>query len=366
MIKFILNFKKRHIFTTIDLHNSLNASKRLKSLLFNLFMLQLTCATQMTSWQPADDHNFPMCQQNNEIMELSRIISQLAMANHQLASVHNATLARVEALHLELSKDRQDRKISTNSSEIRNDSFRKKLSDTEETIEREEVQRLEQRVVRLEELLAESSAEQCKQRDSRQDNKLHSRIERLENLLKTRDINNQSRSVESHCESSEQQTDNIFDIINKVPEDCGDNQRKSSREEVIDVYRYCNAYSNDFEIIVPTIDKIFDSTNIDKMRRRRARLKDDEQNLTTRNLASEEILKLSEEIERLKTDRVEDQNTNERLLRNLADQKTVIKKLNVDYEVWYMKAFDFKNSKKESLNNLYLTIKMLLYNYRII
>jgi len=285
----------------------------------------------MTDWQPADNHNFSMYQQNNEIMELSRIISQLAMANHQLASVHNATLARMEALYLELSKDRQDRKVSTNSSEIRDDSLRIRLSDTEEIIEREEAQRLEQRVVRLEKLLAENSVEQCKQRDSRQDNKLHSRIERLESLLKTRDIKDQSRSVESHCESSEQQTNNIiFDVVNKVP---GDNQRKNTREEMVDVYRYCNAYSDDFEIIVPTINKNSDSANIDKMRRRRARLKDDEQNSTTRNLTSEEILKLSEEVERLKIDRMEYQSTNERLLCNLADQKTVIEKLNVDYEV---------------------------------
>ncbi|XP_025266487.1 putative protein tag-278 isoform X2 [Camponotus floridanus] len=289
---------------------------------------QLTCATQMTGWQPTDNHNFPMYQQNNEIMELSRIISQLAMANHQLASVYNATLARMEASYLELSKDRQDRKNSTNSSEIRDD-FQKRLSDSEEIIEREEAQRLEQRVIRLEKLLAENSVEQSKQRDSRQDNKLQSRIERLENLLKTRDIKDQSRSVELHCESSEQQTNNIvFDVVNKIP---GDNQRKNAREEMVDV-RYCNAYSDDFEIIVPTINKNSDSANIDKMRRRRARLKDDEQNSTTRNLTSEEILRLSEEVERLKIDRMEYQSTNERLLCNLADQKTVIEKLNVDYE----------------------------------
>lgn len=286
----------------------------------------------MTDWHPADGHNFPMYQQNNEIIELSRIISQLAMANHQLANVHNATLTRVEALYLELSKDRQDRKISTNSSEICDDSLRKRLSDTEEIIEKEEAQRLEQRVVKLERLLAANSVEQCKQRDSRQDSKLRSRIERLENLLKTRDIKDQSRFVESRCESSEQQI--AFDVVNKELEDCGGNQRRRAREEeVVDVYRYCNAYSDDFEIIVPTIDKNSDSTNIDQMRRRRTRLKDDEQNSTMRNLASEEILRLSEEVERLKVDRVEYQSANERLLCNLADQKTVIEKLNVDYEV---------------------------------
>lgn len=296
-----------------------------------LFILQLTCATQITGWQPADGHNFPMYQQNNEVMELSRIISQLAMANHQLASAHNATLARMEALYLELSKDRQDRKqkISTEPSEMLDDTLRKRLSDPEGAIEREETRRLEQRVVRLERLLAASSAEQCKQRD---DSKLRSRIERLESLLKTRDTKNRSRSVESRCESSEQQTSDIaIDAVSEVPEDdCGDNQ--GAREEMVDIYRYCND-SDDSEITVPRIKENSDSASIDKMRRRRARLRDDEQSSTTKNPAGEEIVRLSEEVERLKADRLEYQSANERLLCSLADQKTLMEKLNEDYEV---------------------------------
>lgn len=288
----------------------------------------------MTGWQPADTHNFPMYQQNNEVMEFSRIISQLAMANYQLASAHNATLSRMEALYLELSKDKQDQKIASNPSEIRDDILRTRLSNTEEAVEREETRRLEQRVVRLERLLATSSVEQCKQRSSREDSKLRSRIERLENLLKTRDTKDRSGSVESHRDSLEQQTSNIvIGAVSEVPEDCGDNQRERSREEMVDVYRYCNAYSDDSEMIVPKIDEILGSANIDKMHRRRVRLRDDEQNSTTRNLASEEIIRLSEEIERLKTDRLEYQNANERLLCNLTDQKTLMEKLNLDYEV---------------------------------
>lgn len=284
----------------------------------------------MTGWQPADSHNFSMYQQNNEIMELSRIISQLAMANHQLVSAHNATLARMETLYLELSKGRQDRKqkISTETSEIRDDILQKRVSDTEEAIEREETRRLEQRVVRLERLLATSSAEQCKQRE---DSKLRSRIERLENLLKTRDTNDRSRFAESRCESSEQQSEIIMDAVSKVPEDDCDNQ--GAREEMIDVYRYCNDASDDSEITVPRIEETSDSASIDKMRRRRARLRNDEQSSTTRNLASEEILRLSEEVERLKADQLEYQSVNKRLLYSLADQKTLMEKLNEDYEV---------------------------------
>ncbi|XP_070158665.1 myosin heavy chain, cardiac muscle isoform isoform X2 [Polyergus mexicanus] len=275
------------------------------------------------------DENQPRSQ-NNEVMELSRIISQLAMANHQLASAHNVILARMEALYLELSKDKQDEKIATNPSEIRDDILRKRLSNIEEAVEKEETRKLEQRVVRLERLLAASSAEQCKQRNSRENSKLRSRIERLENLLKTRDTKDPS---ESHCESSKQQTSNIIiDVVNKVPEDYGDNRRERTREGMIDAHRYCNGYSDDSEITVPRIDETSDSANMDKMRRRRARLRDDEQSSTMRNLGSEEIMRLSEEVERLKTDRLEYQSANERLLCNLADQKTLMEKLNLDYE----------------------------------
>ncbi|XP_050464364.1 interaptin isoform X2 [Cataglyphis hispanica] len=316
----------------------------------------LTCATQMTGWQPADTHNFPMYQQNNEVMEFSRIISQLAMANHQLASAHNATLSRMETLYLELSKDKQDQKIASNPSEIRDDILQTRLSNTEEAVEREETRRLEQRVVRLERLLATSSVEQCKQRSSREDSKLRFRIERLENLLKIRDAKDRSGSVESHRESLEQQTSNIvIDAVSEVPEDCGDNQRERTREGMVDVYKYCNAYSDDSEMIVPRIDEISDSANIDKMHRRRVRLRDDEQNSTTRNLASEEIIRLSEEIEKLKTDRLEYQNANERLLCNLTDQKTLMEKLNLDYEelkARYVMVEDNLHEYKQKYNEL--------------
>ncbi|XP_029175159.1 centromere-associated protein E isoform X2 [Nylanderia fulva] len=308
----------------------------------------VTCATQMTGWQPADGQNFSMYQQNNEIMELSRIISQLAMANHQLASAHNATLARMETLYLELSKDRQDRKqkVSTEASEI----LQKRVPDTEEVIERKETRRLEQRVVRLERLLAASSAEQCKQRE---DSKLRSRIERLENLPKTRDAKDRSRSGELRRESSEEMSEAVMDAVSEVLEDECDNQ--GVKKEVVDVYRYCNDASDDSEITVPRIEENSDSASIDKMRRSRARLRNDEQSSTTENLTSEEILRLSEELERLKTDRLEYQSANETLLCSLADQKTLMEKLNADYEelkVRYVMAEDNLHEHKQQYDGL--------------
>ncbi|XP_011634425.1 interaptin isoform X2 [Pogonomyrmex barbatus] len=281
----------------------------------------LTCTAQMTGWQSADGHDPSMCQQNNE-MELSRIISQLAMANHQLASAQNATLARMEALYLELSKDRANRKqkISTENLEICENVPQKGLQNTHKN-QREETRRLEQRLVRLERLLATSSLGHCKQ-CLQEDNKLRSRTE---NLLKIQDTNNEkfdSKSMELCCESSEQRTD-----------DCGEN--RGATRIGTDIHSYYSAHSDDFETNIPRIDENSCSTkNVDlaKVRIRRIRLRDDEQEPSTRNSVNEEVFKLSEEIERLKTIQLEYQNANERLLYDLTDQKNLMEKLNVDYE----------------------------------
>ncbi|XP_018356561.1 PREDICTED: putative leucine-rich repeat-containing protein DDB_G0290503 isoform X1 [Trachymyrmex septentrionalis] len=303
----------------------------------------LTCAAQMTGWQSADSYDHPMCQQNNEIVELSRIISQLAMANHQLASTHSATLARMETLYLELSKDRENRKqkISTENLEICGDIPRKRLYD--ENIENEETRRLEQRVLRLEELLATSSFEQCKQhRHLQEDNKLHFRTERSEDLLKTQDTKNEnscSSSTESRCESSEQRSSHIVtDVIGEIPDDFGDHRGTASKET--DFHIYCGAHSDDSVTNIPTLDEnsCSLSVDLDKVRRRRARLRNDAQD-SIRNSASEEIFmkdkeifKLSEEVEKLKANRLKFQSANERLLCNLTDQKNLVEKLSVNYE----------------------------------
>ncbi|XP_011879005.1 PREDICTED: myosin-2 heavy chain isoform X2 [Vollenhovia emeryi] len=286
----------------------------------------LTCATQMTGWQSADSHDPLMCQQNNEIVELSRIISQLAMANHQLASAHTATLARMESLYLELSKDREDRKrkITTENPERCEDVSRKRLQ--AEDVQKEEMRRLEQRVVKLEKLLATYSPGQCEQRVCSQgDSKLRSRTETSENSFKTRD--SCSRSAESRCESTEQTSHVVIDAISEVPDDCG-----TTRKET-DVQICCSTYSDDSETNIPRLDENSCSMNVDldKVLRKRARLRDDEQD-PMRNPANEELFKLSEEVERLKADRLEFQSANERLLRSLTDQRNLVEKLGTDNE----------------------------------
>lgn len=281
--------------------------------------MQLTYPRQITGWQCADDHNFAMCHQYNEIVELSRIVSQLAVTNHQLASTHNATLARMETLYLELSKHRENQKrdICAEVLETCDDVLRKRLRDAIEDVGREETRRLEQRVVRLERLLATNSIGQCKQRDLQEDNteKSRSKIERLE---KADDC---SRCAsKSRCELSKQETTEVPDVCD------GD--------EETDVCR-CNV--RDSEINVPRIeDEDSCSANVDlnNTRRRRARLRlDSEQNSTTRDSASEEVLRLSREVERLRIDRMKRDNSNERLLCRLAGQKNQMEKLSADYEV---------------------------------
>lgn len=290
-------------------------------------MLQLTCATQMTGWQSADGSHDPLMCQQNEIVELSRIISQLAMANHQLASAHSATLARMEALYLELSKGRGDRKISTENLEICEDVPRKRLQDKE----KEEIRRLEQRVVRLEKLLATCSSGQCKQQCFQEDSSLRSEIETSKNPL-TRDTKNEnscSKSTESCCESTEQRTNYVaIDTISEVPDDCG-TTRKETDGQIC-----CSVHSDDSETNILRLDgdSCFMNVDLDKVRKKRAKLRNDEQD-PMRNPASEEIFKLSEEVERLKADRLEFQSANERLLRSLTDQNNLVEKLGVDYEV---------------------------------
>lgn len=309
----------------------------------------------MTGWQSADGHDRTMCQQHNEIVELSRIISQLAMANHQLASTHSATLVRMEALYLELSKDRENRKqkISVENVEVCDDVPRRRLQD--ESIESEEMRRLEHRVLGLEKLLATGSFGQCKHRCLQEESKPRSRTERSKNSLKTGDTKNESfcsRSAESRYESSEsERTSHVaMDAISEVP----DGRGRGATSKETDIHLCGSAHSDDSETNTPTLDENSCSVNVDldKVRRRRARFRDEQDSM--RNPASEETFRLSEEIKRLQADRLEFQSANERLLCSLTEQKSLVEKLDVDYEVRSRsKTFSSKVSRKNNLDCLH-------------
>jgi len=279
----------------------------------------------MKGWQSADDHVSSMYEQSSEVMELSRIISQLAMANHQLANAHNATLTRMEALYLESSKAKENRKQTTSReiSETYDDILWKRLQNTDESIETEETRRLEQRIVRLERLLARGFTEECEQKNSEENSKLHFRIEKLDSLI--RDANNEDYSTRSagSCPLAEQRTNRI--MIDT------DNCDKDIIKEEENIYRYCSAHSDDSEMNVPMVNKsTCSSIDLDKVNRKWTRLRNNEYNLTIDNISTtEKILKLSEEIEKLTDDKLK----SERLLCSLADQKNLMEKLSVDYEV---------------------------------
>ncbi|XP_012534673.1 cytadherence high molecular weight protein 2 isoform X2 [Monomorium pharaonis] len=289
----------------------------------------------MTGWKSVDGHDHLMCQQSNEIVELSRIISQLAMTNHQLVSAHNATLKRMEALYLELSKDRKVclQNISAENLEVCENASQQRLQNKD--IEKGEMQKLEQRIVKLEELLMASSFEQCKQQYLQENSKVLSRTERSENSLKKRDIKNKnscSKSAESHCESSKQQSNYItIDAIDKVSDNCDDDQAIIEKE--MDVYMCCSAHSDDSTINIPRLNKNSYSMNVnlDNVHKECTKLRDDKQD-PMRNLMNKEVFTLSEEVERLKVDQMEFQGANEKLLCSLTNQKNLVDKLGVDYE----------------------------------
>ncbi|XP_011137163.1 myosin-2 heavy chain isoform X2 [Harpegnathos saltator] len=300
---------------------------------------QLTYATQMTGWQAADGHGPPTYQQNNEVMELSRVISQLAMANHQLACAHNATLARMEALYLELSKEREHRKraIFAGNSATCDDVLSRRLRDEPEeaVVERDDARRLEQRVVKLESLLATGWPRQCdKQRESREDDRLRSRIDRLESWTRTRDStkddNDDDEDERSRRKKSRCERDASGEPLN------ADEDQGATTDETDEARGCCDVCSGNGETSVPRIDGGRPrSANVDwdKPRRRRARSRgDEEQDSMRSSAAEEEVLRLSEEIERLRVERSECQGANERLLGSLADQKNLVAKLSGDYE----------------------------------
>lgn len=287
-----------------------------------MHVLQLTCAAQMAGWQTVDDnHRQPMSQQNNrtEVMELLRIISQLAMANNQLANAHNAILTRIEALYgLELLEDKENRKrtISTEGLETFNDICRKGSQDVEQkVIEMKKMPRLEQRI-RAENLSVDSFIRQCKQIDSQDNDTLNSERQRLEmqemnndkcsQTIKSCDISSGFLNNHEKCSSLERQiTHTVIDAANKIFEDNGERQHVIKETADDDDCKSFNTCFDHIEMNVPKMDKdiqvYFTSGDLhsDEVRRRYVRLPDDGQNLI-RNPSDEEIFKLSGDIEDLK------------------------------------------------------------------
>ncbi|XP_043680395.1 cytoskeletal protein Sojo isoform X2 [Vespula pensylvanica] len=272
---------------------------------------QMTYATRTTDWRTVGEpNNSSLRLQHRENMELSQIILQLAKANQQLANAHTTALAQLEGLYLELQREKSSQKIISNNNELTpsNIASRKRLTGQE--------------------LKGESNEEE---EDLRR--KLERRIDRLESFVSDR----------SNCLREEQR--NIFQ--DRVPHRVElDKSNESSTEQSFSrINRHyreymANSQEGDTTIVrnnenrgVTETTRSSSSMNSDKIIERRTRSYDRHDQEHVDRFTNDEILQLFEEIRALKADKIEYQNTNERLNANIAEQKIYIEKLCKDYEL---------------------------------
>ncbi|XP_066603050.1 putative leucine-rich repeat-containing protein DDB_G0290503 isoform X2 [Prorops nasuta] len=294
----------------------------------------------MTGWQV--DPSF--AQQHQHHHELTRIISQLATANQQLATAHASALTHLESLYLELAKERDSRKRFEELSKVL-----QRLSDADRTIgeneedlverkdckdnpqlelrefqregikdETEELENFRQRLeaeaeetknengrhkfrlAKLEEILERQDSSRSRYSSDEEERRIRRRVERLDSVVKTTEYNN---------DNTHTLTDSCETINSKVEESA-----VNVPEKVINLV--------DASCFVPhEIQSEASLTTVD-----------DSLSEANRQMTAE-ILRLSREIERLKADRLGYENLNKKLINDLEDQKNMIKKLNFDYEI---------------------------------
>ncbi|XP_017888682.1 putative leucine-rich repeat-containing protein DDB_G0290503 [Ceratina calcarata] len=277
----------------------------------------LTYAAQMTGWQTAEGHGPPSFPQYQEAMELSKVVSQLAMANQQLASAHTATLAHLEALYVELRKLRETRR-KTGSSETLDETLKKRLT-VEHHEEDDESRRIESRVDRLENLLI-GEQRTISQEDG--DRKLRLRIERLESIVKSRGLDRficdsleDRRSVcgETTCSRLPSSIDvPELDFKTRIS---NDEARTMSRISVTQNEQGTEWVANDetdsqANLHLENTKKT--ESNVEELRR--------------------SVIRLTDEVERLEAERLEYQGETKRLANDLVVQKALVKKLKKDNE----------------------------------
>ncbi|CAK9830074.1 hypothetical protein ANTRET_LOCUS7312 [Anthophora retusa] len=319
----------------------------------------LTYAAQMTGWQTAEGHSPSFSQQHQQAMELSKVISQLAMANQQLASAHTSTLAHLEALYVELEREREYRRHVV-SSETPDEALKKRLSieQEQEDEDEEEKRRIEARIERLENLLTDSvDTCQNRQRNLRQeeDRKLRSRIERLENLIKSRGSNRDDErqrftivcdSMEAENSSECRQIDDVecnrLPNCTDVPEDKFKTQISMDDEvRTMSIPRISVRREEDHA--PGGMDRSTVNLHLEKSGdKERGRDGEEEQRLVV-----EEVLRLSEEVERLKAERLEYTSENKRLGKELDVQKALVNKLTKDYQESTVRHEEVESSLKE-------------------
>lgn len=274
---------------------------------------------QMTGWQTAERHGpSSFSQHRQEAMEFSRAISQLAMANQQLASAHTSTLARLEELYKELRKEQERARRGSSSDEAASKRLTGRSSDDEER------QRLELRIDRLESLLVESWDGRRRSPRLEEDERLRCRTDRLEGNSSGPDdpLQEHASAMETPEPRMDQRTDDIDAARDRVPSiDLSERHLKCQHvaDAVADGYRTNSirrAHSDAATGRDHETDRPRHLENCDTGA-------EDEQS---------EVDKLMEEIERLKAERSEDRSANRRLASELDQQKALVAKLTEDCE----------------------------------
>lgn len=277
---------------------------------------------QMTGWQTAERHGPSLSQHHQEAMEFSRAISQLATANQQLASAHTVTLAHLEELYKELRNERDHRRRGGSTLE---DTPRKRATTERASDDEERGRRLELRLDRLENLLTENwDGSQGRQRNPRQEEekKLRSRVDRLE--LKGSEGGRRERDTDRRTNDTDAGHDRVSSI--DLPE--RDFKCQHAADATGDEYRTSSIHRIRSDEGTPDeTDRSMLDLHLEKRESGAGRARDEEE-----QAESSEVNKLSEEIGRLKAERLEYHCENERLRAELDEQRASVKKLTEDYE----------------------------------
>lgn len=301
----------------------------------------------MTGWQTAEGHG-PSFSNHQETMELWKMISHLSKANQQLVSAHTATLANLEALYVELAREKKVRRRAATSDTV-DEALKKRLTMEQERVDEdeEERRRMEDRVERLENLLADSwDGYQCRQRDaSRQekDRKLRSRVERLEAMVKSRELDKEDerQGFANICDSTRNQGSHcrriIDDLCDKLPsgiEVVPEREFKITSDEArTKSISRVNAGHVEGQLegsrSKDETDCLMKRLHLEEPKEQERRISDEEEGSFDRK----EVIRLLEKVESLKAERLEYRNENERLAKDLAEQRAIARKLTKGYEV---------------------------------
>ncbi|XP_078038975.1 uncharacterized protein LOC144471105 [Augochlora pura] len=314
----------------------------------------------MTGWQTAERHGPSLLPHHQEAMEFSRAITQLATANQQLATAHTATLAHLEELYRELRNERE-RRLRRGGAEragegggegfgaegdggrgrgpgeaLLEDTPRKRPATERTNDDVEERHKLELRIDRLENLLTDNcDYSQGRQRNSRQEEekKLRSRIDRLD----SKESDDRRECATDRQEGSMNRREPVADRrINdadagsgRVPSiDLPERDFKCQRasDAIGDEYRTSSIHRIRSDDGTPdeTDRSMLDLHLVERDSGGGCPMDEEEQTLGT------EVNKLSEEIARLKAERLEYHCANERLRGELDEQRAAVEKLTED------------------------------------